>query len=376
LVNSCNGGAILKSLNTTSYYTRIDHLRIYAAFLVMLYHGLSFGAKGLPKSEDFFARWVENGSIGVTLFLVLSGFLFTLICKSGEYEIEYGKFIYNRFLRIFPLLIVIFFLLLTVERSDMQGIDIFNLLFLQLNVGNPVTGYGGDVLPIGSIWTIAVEFQFYLLFPFLIIFYNKYNYKYFLGLISVIIGFRFVLWNIQPNIYFNFYHTITGRLDQFLIGILLGIYYLKRQKILMKNPLWLVVILLGFTYLLQFDDKNMYKGVLGFTVEGILWGLVILAYLDMNIPIPKLLDKGIAKLGELSFSLYLLHLLVFALMQKLLGVVDFVDSAKINAGLNTLFIGLPATILFSILTYNFIEKPFMEFRKPYLLKSKNGRKVA
>lgn len=367
----------MKSVNTSQYYTRIDHLRIYAAVLVLLYHGMNgFGARGLPKSEDFFERWIENGNMGVSLFLVLSGFLFTLICKAGEHELNYGKFIYNRFLRIFPLLILVFFLLITVNRAQFNGIDILNLVFLQLNTGNPVTGYGAEYIPIGPIWTIAVEFQFYLLFPFLIIFYKKYNYKYLIGLVLVIIGFRFILWNIKPNMYWNFYHTITGRLDQLVIGMMLGVFYVRRAKETFKNPLWLISIVLGFTFLLKFAEISMFRGVFGFTVEAILWGLVILSYLDMNIPIPKWLDKTLAKLGELSFSIYLLHLLVFSLVQKLIGIIEFVDSAKLNAVLNVLLIALPLTLLFSLLTYHVIEKPFMEFRKPYLIKNQKERKAA
>lgn len=338
----------------------------------MMQHGLNdFGASEAltaGKSSDFFSVWVENGRIGVTLFLVLSGFLFTLITKAGYHEIKYGTFIYNRFLRIFPLLIVVFFMLLTAGRGEMQGIDLFNLIFLQLNIGNSETGFGSQYLPIGAIWTIAVEFQFYLIFPFLIIFYRKYGVKYLIGLVFVMIGLRLMIWNIVPFAYTNLYHTIIGRLDQFLVGMILGILYLQRNKIYFKNPLWLVSFFLLYTYLLKFSEVNMFKGVLGFTLEGIAWCVIILAYLDMKMKIPSLIEKSLTKLGELSFSLYLLHLLVFASFKNQFGIINFAESIKYNAVFNTILIGLPITILFSLLTYTFIEKPFMEFRKPYLIK--------
>jgi peptidoglycan/LPS O-acetylase OafA/YrhL len=365
----------VKSVNSTLYFSRLDHLRFFAAVLVMLQHGLNdFGASEAlkaGKSPDFFSVWVENGRIGVTLFLVLSGFLFTIITKAGSNEILYGTFIYNRFLRIFPLLIVVFFMLLTAGRGQMQGIDILNLIFLQLNIGNPDTGFGNEYLPVGPLWTIAVEFQFYLIFPFLIIFYRKYGVKYFVGLIFVMIGLRLMIWNIVPFAYTNLYHTIIGRLDQFLVGMILGVIYLQRNKIYFKNPIWLVSFLLIFTFLLKFNEVNMFKGVLGFTLEGIAWCVIILAYLDMKLKIPLLIEKSLTKLGELSFSLYLLHLLVFSSFKNQFGIIEFSESIKYNAVFNTILIGLPITILFSLLTYTFIEKPFMDFRKPYLVKKRN-----
>lgn len=370
----------MKSVNSAYYFSRLDHLRFYAAVLVMFQHGLSvFGASEALKagsSPDFFAVWVEHGRAGVSLFLVLSGFLFMLIAKAGEHQIQYGKFIYNRFLRIFPLLIVVFFMLLTAGRGVMQGTDILNLLFLQLNIGHPVTGFGQEILPVGVMWTIAVEFQFYLIFPFLVLFYKKNGLKYLLGLILVMIGLRFILFSTSQNAYWNLYHSLIGRLDQFLIGMILGAYYINRVKQHFKNPVWLVGIFLVFTYLLRFETNDVWNGVIGFPIEGLLWGLIILSYMDIKVELPSVVDKTLSRLGELSFSIYLLHLLILASIRTNIGITPIVESIKLNAVLNTVLIGLPITIIFSMLTYTFIEKPFMDFRKPYLLKNGTSKKVA
>jgi len=79
----------------TEYYPRLDHLRFFAAMIVVIGHSLS-----LP---------FNIGHSGVTLFFVLSGFIFTLITNGGEKKIDYKKFIYNRILRIYPLFIFLSF---------------------------------------------------------------------------------------------------------------------------------------------------------------------------------------------------------------------------------------------------------------------------
>lgn len=99
------------------YLSRLDHLRFFAAFLLVVHHfrgnldydsGMNF--------LSFIMLWLNNGSTGVSLFLVLSGYLFCILCKAGEYKIVYSKFIKNRILRIFPLLTVLFFCILCVSR--------------------------------------------------------------------------------------------------------------------------------------------------------------------------------------------------------------------------------------------------------------------
>lgn len=337
----------------------------------MMQHALGVnGFASIEGSTNIITAWFEQGRTGVTLFLVLSGFLFTLIVKGGEHKLIYRKFIYNRFLRIFPLLIFVFLMLLTAARAQLQGVDLLNLFFLQLNIGNPSTGFGNEFLPIGPIWTIAVEFQFYLIFPFIIIFLKKHGIKYLLGLIVTVISIRFLMWLLIDNVYWNLYHTLIGRLDQFLLGILLGLFYLLKKRIYFKNPIWLLLSCAALSIFISEKKIDLFHGVLGFTLEALLWGIIIICYLDLKLPIPRLLDRTFSKLGELSFSFYLFHLMILIMVKEHVGVLSIMDSAKGNVLISTIVISLPLTIFLSLLTYYFIEKPFMNFRVTYLIKSK------
>ena len=95
----------MKSLNS-SYFSRIDHLRFFAATLVIFHH-FSGNIAVSPDAgliTNFFITWLQKGSTGVSLFLFLTGFLFCIISDIGNKKINYKGFIYNRILRIFPLL--------------------------------------------------------------------------------------------------------------------------------------------------------------------------------------------------------------------------------------------------------------------------------
>ena len=185
----------MKSLNT-AYLSRIDHLRFFAALLVIAVHikgKLSPATEGFGLSsaflsiENFAKNWIFSGSIGVSLFLVLTGFLFCLISDLGEKKIKYSGFIYNRILRIFPMMVLLVSVVITASRQTSTPMDIFRILTLQLNTGHSYTGWGHEVYPSGPIWTISVEFQFYLLFPFLALFLARYGAKYLLGLVFLMI---------------------------------------------------------------------------------------------------------------------------------------------------------------------------------------------
>lgn len=98
----------MKSLNI-NYMERIDHLRFFAAVMLMVHHFRGNINWDGSFSWNAFARlWMENASSGVSLFLVLTGFLFCLISNSGKKEMRYGGYLYNRILRIFPLMVFLY----------------------------------------------------------------------------------------------------------------------------------------------------------------------------------------------------------------------------------------------------------------------------
>ena len=353
------------------YLSRLNHLRFFAAFLLVLHHfkgGLNFNNNF--NLDSVFILWIENGSTGVSLFLVLSGYLFCIICGGGEYKIQYNKFIYNRILRIFPLLIIIFSCIICINRQNSSPMDILRLITLQFNTGNSYTGWGHEYYPSGPIWTIAVEFQFYLLFPFLMIFLKKYGIKYIFMLILFIniIKFNISILN-GGDIYYNLYHTAIGRLDQFLVGIFFGYLYLKdegKSLFLVKNSFISILLLFScLSSMFFFSKTTIVYSSFSFLLEALCWGSFIILYQNLSLNLPQIIDYFFDKMGEISFSVYLLHLPVGLMVQKILNL-------PVANNISTLcfqwLIIVPIIFLLAFLSYSVVEKPFMSLRKQYLLK--------
>lgn len=357
----------MKTINH-SYLSRLDHLRFLAITLVIFTH--FNGSKEKPESiyglHDFFNLWISKGATGVSLFLVISGFIFCVITNAGAKEINYKKFIGNRIFRIFPLLTVIFFIIITINREQSTPMDVLRLLTLQLNTGNPTTGWGHHIFPSGPTWTIAVEFQFYLIFPFIISILHRMGIsRIFIMMFCMIIVRSMIVFTSDYHTYNNLYHSITGRLDQFLWGIAFGYFYLKLNS---KNISLIYSVMLALTgvtcltLLMVFDNHTAIYKLLSFNLEAMSWGLVLFSYLTIRLHINNKIDSILAYLGGLSYSLYLTHLPVGAILIKKLGRYEFMHLGN----LTTLIIVLPICIFISFVTYNGIEKPFLLMRKRYL----------
>lgn len=357
----------MKTLNH-GYLSRLDHLRFFAAVLVIFHHcrgPINYNGS-ISSLHDLASLWIRWGSTGVSLFLVLSGFLFCVIADAGNKNIEYKKFIRNRILRIAPLATIFVFIAICVNQAASTPMDIFRLLTLQLNTGSPGTGWGYKLYPMGPIWTIAVEFQFYLIFPFLATFMSKDGIKTILGMIVALILIKtsLVIFN-GPGIYYRLYHSIIGRLDQLLIGMIAGYCYIKGYlKNIKGMPLMLITIaLIGITFFMHMNSQ-MTKSFMpfSFTIEAFFWSLFIYGYVFLNININTKVDKVLAYLGGLSFSMYLFHL---AVAKSLYMTILTPTSGKMDALFNTAFFIIPVTIIVSAITYKFLEKPFLELRVKY-----------
>lgn len=367
----------MKSLNF-QYLSRLDHLRFFASILVVFHHFRGYVTETIPSNlldiswfSGAIQLWLLKGSSGVSLFLVLSAFLFTLIAHGGQKKIIYHKFIYNRILRIFPLMVFLVFIVITLDRANSSPIDILRIFTLQLNTGNIMTGWGHQVFPSGPIWTIAVEFQFYLLFPILMIFLSKYGIRYLLFLTIFMWMSRLTIVSLNSyDVFYNLYHSIIGRLDQFLIGIIIAVLYMKgysRNLSSMVNILFLVGSILLLSVFFIFDHKlhnSILKSVFSFPIEALLWGVVIVSYLNINLSFPfsKAMGRIASYLGGLSFSIYLFHLPIGYFVSN---VFSLGEPTSISQSILYTLIRVPFIVLFSIVSYYSIEKPFMELRTKY-----------
>ena len=355
---------------TRAYLSRLDHLRFLAALQVLVWHSSHYRGELVPTSyvpTVWPASLLEEGHTGVALFMTLSGFVFHTLGRG--HRIAYGSFVRNRALRILPLFFV-WTLLLFYEK----GVDPVKLFVAVAGLLNH------DTVP-GVGWTIVVEFQFYLAFPFLLAFMQRFGPKYVLQLLGLAIFARACLWYSDGTVHDIAYSTIFGRIDQFLLGMLASELYARRAQFrLLASPLFLLAIFVGWSALYhQFNAAGGYYHIVKApspspvwialpTAEGLFYGLFTASYLSQGWSLPKPLDRALAWVGTLSFSLYLNHVMVLEVAFKGLKAVGVLPVTTFPAASAfALLVVLPLTIVVSAVTYAVIEKPFLAMRSNYLL---------
>jgi peptidoglycan/LPS O-acetylase OafA/YrhL len=367
----------MKSLNI-NYIPGVDHLRGFAALIIFLYHGMSLISFQLlynvPVNFDHwqvasnpFEALVIEGHTAVCLFMVLSGFIFTI----GAYqsEVRYFDFIRNRFLRTYPLFVLILLTGVFSFTNKFSLTGFVQSLFFMGNLSGAI-----DVGPFSSmLWAVAVEWQFYLVFPFILLFVNRSGLKYILGLILVFIAMRCFAALLGGNIRDLSYWTIIGRMDQFLLGIGAGVIYRRHFKAGIKFDVIFFfgagsVLLLLFTLNQSggWPAENRMK-IIWPTIEGLAWATFILGYLSIVRWMPNFLSSILVRLGSISYSIYLIHFVVITIFihnNYLLSLPGI--SANQNALLTSVLLILPIVLLVSTTTYHFIERPFLQLRHAYL----------
>ena len=105
--------------STGAYYVGLDHLRALAALLVFEWHFIHAQAVPFEYVPRFFpAAIIDEGHCGVALFMCLSGYLFAKLLNGKQ--INYSGFIWNRFVRLAPLLVFVILIAgLALHRNDM-----------------------------------------------------------------------------------------------------------------------------------------------------------------------------------------------------------------------------------------------------------------
>ncbi|MQR01311.1 acyltransferase family protein [Glaciimonas soli] len=355
-----------------------DHIRAFAALLVFMWHFMHppFGLTPFGQLPDFFASSIFNeGHTGVALFMTLSGFIFSFL--SFGKDIDLKQFYINRFLRVFPLLFFwcIFWVAFQNETAPKIALNLFTLL-------------DNRQMPAGG-WTVIVEIQFYLLFPFIHpIIEKKYHEKKLWGVFSYVIPFLIFTQFLRWGVYMKTgsaqtiaYWTIFGRVDQFLLGVLT--FYIYRSVIInwssRKSAFTLTIIsLLFLSFYRWFNSVGGYYKYDSYpssaiiwiiipTIEGIFYGLFISLYLNISQNFHGKLSKLLSYIGTLSYSIYLSNFFMIPILEHAHSLYPFTNENTFGEYFSWgIIIGFPAICIFSLFTYYYVEHPFLERRKRYI----------
>jgi peptidoglycan/LPS O-acetylase OafA/YrhL len=367
----------MKSTNF-GYIPALDHLRGLAAVLVLFFHSSHFISHKLIYSTPYDpAKWAKAGNpfsalaieghTAVSLFFLLSGFVFTV--GSLQKKLNYLGFYRNRLLRTYPLFL--FFLTLGIAFNT-ENFSITALLQSVFFMANSDTAINGGAFTF-VFWSIAVEWHFYLLFPLLLVCVQKWGWKVLPGLILALLVVRTGAYFAGADMRVLSYWTIVGRLDQFLLGMLAGIYYRnyfvagKRLDYVAIGGACLVLMLLfGFNQL-GGGGANNYLWIFWPTLEAMAWAIFLIGYLSIARHFHRLVGNALVALGTISYSIYMGHYLVldFFLRHEWESLWRLGDPVA-TAALNTFVFMLPLVLLLAMITYFCVERPFLLRRRKYV----------
>ncbi len=343
-------------MNKLNYRPDIDGLRAIAVLSVIIYH-----------IEFFFlnSRILSGGFIGVDIFFVISGYLITsIIIKEIDLSDKFSllNFYKKRIRRIFPVLFVtiffsiIFAWLYLIPGSFMDfAKSIIASIFFVSNYFFYFEGliYNNDqslLKPLLHTWSLSVEEQFYIFFPVLLIFLNRFikqNIFIFL-IITFLISFLISVYTTAYNTNFSFFSTLS-RVWEILAGSLIAYYQIRNKKKYFKYQNFFTLVGLFFILysLLFFNEKTLHPSLI--TLIPIIGTCLIIFYSDTKNYVTMFLSNFLfVRIGLISYSLYLWHFPVFAFARNKEIFLSNFDKLEL------IFI----TTFLSILSYIFVEKPF------------------
>lgn len=338
----------------------LDYLRGITAFGIMMYHytGWAFASY---SANTFMGRL---GVYGVGVFYILSGLtLFHVYENMKINKEEMQQFFRKRFFRIYPLLWVVTIASIFISQQ------IPNFFHVFLNLSGLFGFVSWDVTYAGGVWSIGNELVFYTFFP-LFVYLSYKNIKWFwvLGVIIFLIFIYFAFIKIyhgmpmleETSAYFNPLNNLFLFFSGFVIG-----KYLKKQKVSSIMLLFIIIVGLGlFIFYPVFGKKiDLLIGVnrLVFTLSSC---LICIYFYKLNYQIPTFIHKPLLWLGEVSYSIYLIHPVVIRINRKVLEHYfnDF-TSTKITS----MFICIIVTLILSYFSYNYFEKFFMQLGRRKVL---------
>jgi len=344
-----------------SYIPGLDGIRALAVLAVLCYHANY--------------SWALGGFLGVETFFVLSGFLITLLLLS-EWQATGGINLKNFWLRrarrllpaVWLLLLILPLVTILFARDALPRLkeDIPAALFYLTNwvyIFREVPYFEAFGRPplLQQLWSLAVEEQFYLIWPLVLFFVLhklKANRFRLLGAIFLMIaissGWMAVLYSpsVEP---LRVYYGTDTRAAGFLVGATLAFLWIpwkasdasSRVKLELLGWSGLAVLLILFNYLNEFRPF-LYRGGMLLTV--LASALVILGAASPTTSLSKLLESRILRwIGTRSYSIYLWHWPVFMLSRP--GIDIHLPTFLVRMG------QLVVTFILAELSYRWIESP-------------------
>jgi len=333
------------------YRAEIDGLRAVAVLPVLVFHS-GIGA-------------MTGGYVGVDIFFVISGYLITTIIleeiKQDTFSII--NFYERRARRILPALSIVLIattvaayifmpagLLKSYSQSLASVTTYSSNVFFYLTSGYFSTA--ADEKPLLHTWSLAVEEQYYLFFPVMVVLLWRFGNRCLASIILVFSTLSLLFSQyLTLNSYDDFnYYLIFSRAWELFSGSLLAIILMREFTIRrsVAEPMSLIGLLLIVYAITAFDRTTPFPGL--YALVPVVGTCLIIFFADHQSLVGRLLaNKILVFVGLISYSLYLWHQPLFAFLRlKSIG----------EPSVEIFLVVIAATFALATLSWRYVEKPF------------------
>jgi peptidoglycan/LPS O-acetylase OafA/YrhL len=368
------------------FFPNLDGLRFLCFLSVFLFHSFHTESDTIKHSEIYIfikEGLFGNGNLGVNFFFVLSGFLITYLLieeKNSNPNIDIKNFWIRRILRIWPLyffcvffgfiifpVIKTYFGQIPNETADPLYYLTFTNNFDFIVKGPP------DSSVLGVLWSIAIEEQFYLVWPLLLFIIRVKHYpKLFVAIITGSLIFRAFYHD-----HMNYEHSTFSCIGDLTIGAI-GAYLCRQEKFRTSienlSRTSIIAIYCLFFVLFFFREELLYSNYyIKIFERSFIACVMLLIILEQNFSKNSFYKmsnmKGISKLGVISYGLYCLHFIGILITVTLSKKIHLNENIWGVLLIET-SVALIITIIISRLSYRYFETPFLKIKErfAYILK--------
>jgi peptidoglycan/LPS O-acetylase OafA/YrhL len=273
--------------------------------------------------------WLPGGYLGVDIFFVISGFVITQLLLNQQGRIRLGLFWLQRVFRIVPAYVIMLTVVATFaavlflpENFSQFGKSwLKSLYFLSNQYFASYGDYFSPILaeqPLLHTWSLAIEMQFYLVYPLLLMIVLWLR-KPWLLLVTTVVGFVYAQFQwVQSSENFSLYYALIVRAPEFLLGGTLAAY---SGKLKMPHALRCLFVVMGLSImvfsLFWVNEQRFNPVTAGLVCLGA--GLVIFGCVSRGAISSLYKLRGVLLVGTLSYSLYLWHWPVLAFLRYVYG---------------------------------------------------------
>jgi peptidoglycan/LPS O-acetylase OafA/YrhL len=352
---------------------QLDSLRAVAVFLVMIHHFNRDWALGLPF-----------GTIGVQLFFVLSGFLITDILLRARRRVETRQiepamaikhFYIRRFFRIFPLFYLVLAVAWLAGAPDVRASLPWHLAYAS-NIYFARLGYFTDF--VGHFWSLAVEEQFYLLWPFIILFTPR-RWLFAVLVAAAAVGplYRGVggLLGIYSTVHWIWLFAAPfANVDSLAAGGILAYLSVNDRWVALRDRVvdagLIVAVPLALVLCLCVVNRIAFPGfdLARLTFENTMWALLFTwvigrAARGFSGITGRLLElRPLLYLGKISYGLYVIHLFMLLGLPSLFAQLNITYPSTRTGRFPLLVL---ATIALAACSWHLYEKPLNRLKDRY-----------